>query len=265
MANKVTLSAVVALLGIAAFCVPAAIAQEEQKPVVEEKAKGPELDEGAQKIWDAWKKKEYHLARDGLTKASFKFAMKGGGPMGGMNVDGSYVWDGKKGTVKWDDPNMGAMMSQGGRDPGEMYAEWFAADKAEKDLAGVKITSSQDGEHTLLKAEGKSESGISEMRFDKEGVLRKMLIKQNSPQMGGEMTIKFDVEYEEHEGKLLKTGYAGTVASAMGEMKLSVSIAYETKGKYRVPVKHVNTINFGGQEMTRTTDFSDWKFDDEVK
>ena len=258
MKHKQIAITVIAALAITALFIPVAFAEEE-------KAKGPELDEGAKKLWEGWKKKEYHLSQKGLKKASFKFAMKAGGPMGGMNTDGTYTWDGQKGAVKFADPAMGAMLAQSGQDVGKMYEEWFVANKAEKDLAGTKITSSQDGEYTLLKVDGKNEAGISEMRFDKEGVLKKMLIKQNSPQMGGEMTIKFEIKYEEYEGQLLSAGYDGTVKSAMGEMKMSVSISYETKGKYRVPVKHVNSIEFGGQEMKRTTDFTDWKFDDDVK
>ena len=256
MKHKRLASAVVAI-AIAALFIPVAIAEEE-------KAKGPELDEGAKKLMEGWKTKRYHLADQGLKKASCNLSVKANSPMGAMAVDGSYVWDGAKSTLKWKDPAMGALMEQGGPGLTSMFEEWFDAEKFNKDMAGAKITSSQDGEHTLLKVEGKTESGLSEMRFDKEGVLRKVVIKMDNPQ-AGEMTMKFDVKHEDVDGKLLQSGYEGTLTFAMGEVKIGVTLTFETKGKYRIPVKLVNSSDFGGQKSEQAITFSDWKFDDDVK
>ena len=105
-------------------------AQEEKKeekadPKPAPKVKPVELDELSKKILEAWDKKAYSMSRAGVKKASC--TMKATLDDGGMEMKGSapYKWDGEKGTLEWDNAQLGATLAQRGWSVGQVQAGKF--------------------------------------------------------------------------------------------------------------------------------------------
>ena len=114
------------------------------------KVKGPtSMDELSKELIEAWAKKEYNLGRAGAKQASYKVAAKMDAMGQSQKGTGSYSWDGKAGSLKWDNAQLGGMLAQQGWSATNMdsnfrpraYLEQFdgAALTAVKDEKGAVI------------------------------------------------------------------------------------------------------------------------------
>jgi hypothetical protein len=248
------------LIGVSALLwLPAALAQEAEK----EKPKGPQMDELSQKLVESWEKSRYHLGRLGVKKASCKAQFKMSRMGQETTVNFTYKWDGAKGEIEWENPQMGAMLSQQGRFQ-ESFDEEFRLDSFKKSLGTAKCTAKATEEGSVITVEGKTKAGYKSLTFDKHGVLTQIAMEVEG-QMGPQK-ISFKLSYTKVDGKYLRSGQEGEVETAMGRMAMSGKLTYAKVGDYQVKQKLATEISMGGTPMgAHSMTFSDWKFNDDVK
>lgn len=254
------LRVVLALCGLV-FLLPAVCAQEEAKK--EQPKKGPQLDEVSKKLLSNWDKSIYHLGRLGVKKASckVKFTMSQMGQEMGANF--TYTWDGQKGKLEWDNPQMGAMVGRGGFQ--ERFDGEFKNEPFEKQLGTAKCTAkaTESGGHVVT-VEGKTKSGVKSFTFDKDGVLTQ-LVMEIQGQMGGMQKMTMKLTYTVVDGKYLVSGQTGEMEGGMGKMGLDIKFTYTQVGGFHVKLKQVTNVSMGGAPMgAHTMLFSDWKLNEDV-
>ena len=249
---------VLALCGLSALLLlPAAYAQEETK----EQPKGPQIDEMSKKLLENWEKSTYHLGRLGVKKASckVKFTMSQMGQ--DMAANFTYKWDGEKGKIEWDNPQMGAMFARGGFQ--ERFDSEFKKESLTDQFGTAKCTAKATETGHVLTVEGKTKAGFKSFTFDKDGVLKQVTM-ESAGQMGPQnVTMKF--VYTKVDGKYLVSSQDGEVDGGMGKMSLAFSFTYTKVGDYQVKQKQVTNVSMGGAPMgAHTMVFSDWKINDAV-
>jgi hypothetical protein len=254
---EMKLRVVLALCGLVVLF-PAIHAQEEKK---EAPKKGPQLDETSKKLLSNWDKCVYHLGRQGVKKASckVKFTMSQMGQETVVNFN--YKWDGTKGTLECDNPQMAAMIAQGGVQA--QFDSEFRDEPFEKQLGTAKCTATATETGHVIKIEGKTKAGFKSITFDKEGVLTDVALDRQG-QMG-QQRMKMKFAYTKLDGKYLVSAQTGEMGGGMGQMSLDIKFTYAKVGDYQVKQKQVTNILMGGARMGgHTMEFSDWKLNDDV-
>lgn len=251
------LRVVLALCGLVVLF-PAIHAQEEKK---EAPKKGPQLDETSKKLLSNWDKCVYHVGRQGVKKASckVKFTMSQMGQDTVVNFN--YKWDGTKGTVECDNPQMGAMITQGGVQA--QFDSEFRDEPFEKQLGTAKCTATATETGHVIKIEGKTKAGLQSFTFDKDGVFTGMATNRQGPMGPQKMKMKFT--YTKVDGKYLVAAQTGEMEGGRGKVSLDIKFTYAKVGDYHVKQKQVTNILMGGARMGgHTMEFSDWKLNDDV-
>jgi len=254
------LRVVLALCGLSALLLfPAVYAQDETKEAP--KPKGPQMDELSKKLLENWERSTYHLGRLGVKKASckVKFTMSQMGEE--MAANFTYKWDGEKGKIEWDNPQMGAMFGPGG------FQERFDSDFKRVPLAEqfgtAKCTAKTTETGHVITVDGKTKSGFKSFTFDKDGVLTQVSM-ETTGQMGPQK-VTMNLAYTKVDGKYLVTSQNGEADGGMGKMNLVFKFTYTKVGDYQVKQKQITNISTGGAPRgSHTMVFSDWKINDAV-
>lgn len=249
------LRVVLALCGLSAFLL---FAQEEQK----EAPRGPQLDEMSKQLLTSWEKHTYHLGRLGVKKASCKVKVSMTHQMGAMEANLTYKWDGQKGTVSWDNPQMGAMLDQGGRISQALDGD-FKHEPFEQRLSTAKCVAQATETGHVVTVEGKTKMGFKSLTFDKDGVLVGLSLEMAS-QMGSQK-VKVKPAYTKVDGKYLVSSQRMDIESGMGQMDMANEYTYTKVGNYHVKQKQTSSMTMAGaQVFSRTMVFSDWKLNEAV-
>ena len=158
------------MLAVPAAAQDAPPAAEEKKPA--EKPAGPEFDEGARKIWDAWKRMQYNLGAAGVKRCTHKIAASVTAMGQSMEGTAVFTWDGEKGSLKWDNPQLGAMLGQQGWSV-QNLSQAYQAELMNEMLAGCKVTLKSGETEDRLEVAGKGKVPAKAFVFGKDGVLKK--------------------------------------------------------------------------------------------
>lgn len=250
---------VLALCGLL-LLLPSVYAQE-AKEDKKEAPKGAQMDEVSKKLLENFEKSTYHLGRLGVKKASckVKFMMNQMGQE--MVVNLTYKWDGEKGKLEWDNPQMGAMFARGGFQ--DRFDSDFKQESFEKQLAGAKCTAKATETGHVVTVEGKTKAGFKSFTFDKDGVLTQLRMDTQGQMGPQKMTMK--LFYTKVDGKYLPSSQKGEMEGGMGKMGLDIKFTYTKVGDYHVKQRQVTNVSMGGAPMgAHTMEFSDWKFNDDV-
>ncbi|MHC4931759.1 MAG: hypothetical protein ACYTGV_06170 [Planctomycetota bacterium] len=249
-----------ACLFLALFALPAALAQDAE----EKKTEGPQMDAISKKLLEDWRKSEYHLGRAGVKKASCTTKLNMTRGEQSMSLSITYKWDGDKSTLDFDNPQMGAAMNQGGG-MARQFEERFKSEDLMKSFGSAKLTAKESEQGTVVAVTGKAKGGITSFTFNKEGVVTEMTADTPS-RMGGTVPVKITPTYEKVDGMYFRTGQTVEAeVPGMGKIISTTKITYVKVGSFRPVKKSETSTTAGGMPAgSRSFEYSDWKFNEEV-
>ncbi len=244
---------------------PVAVAPQEKKPV--------EMDGPARTTIDKWNAMAYHLGTAGVKKISFKMEVILPLKLQ-MNVDqappkmkgiGSYYFDGSKknpkGSLTWDNDYVRGQMTRQGWDPEHLDLNFIAAGWL-RTLDDCKLTA-KDGadDETCLIVEGNSKEFFRELRFNKEGVLTRVILEIPRPNDGPAWAESIRT-YKMVDGKHLLTGWK-TDAPDLNWV-FEFKFIYRQVGKFHVLDHVVENATHEGKPESKILRFKDYKFNDDA-
>jgi hypothetical protein len=236
--------------------------QDEKK----EKPKVPEMDDLSRKTLETYRKIVYHPGLAGVKKASFTIKVKIDSPMGAQQTKGTYKWDGKKGSLEWDNAGMSAMLGQRGIDKEEFDGD-FDVDAHLTTLAGAKLTAKQkDDGKILVTVEGKTKANIKSFLFAKIGLVEQMVVSADTG-MGTKQDLTMHFVYRKEGDKHLETGQSFEIEmGGMGKMSVKREKTYEKVSGFWLRKKVVSQTKMGERAMGgMTLELTEWKLNDDVK
>lgn len=133
---------------------------------------------------------------------------------------GTYRWDGAKGSLRWDDPAVGALLARQGWSV-RSFDSLFRDDIFLNALRPARLTAKPDGKGTTVVVDGAPGSGFTSLRFDADGVLA----SAKGP------ALSIDWHYERAGDHYLLTGWTITLA---GGARDTARVTYGRQGPYRV-------------------------------
>jgi hypothetical protein len=246
---------------------PAVKPVEETAEEAAEEPGPPEFDEGAKKIWDAWKRMHYNLGEEGVKRASHgvEATVKMMGQT--MQATGVFKWDGEKGSLDWKGNQQASMMlAQQGWGVDQMSSH-YRKDGLEDGLEGCKITLRAGETEDRLEVAGAAGSApIKAFIFGKDGVLKGMVLEIPDPGTGQAIPVDFDMGFKKLDnGKYFNTGWEFTANFSMGAFTEKTTLTVEKRGAFYVLTAADSNGMMGGQPMmSKTLRFTDWKFNDDV-
>ncbi len=223
------------------------------------------IDEISQAALDAWNKMAYSAGALGAKRASAACVGAAEGMMGKLDAKGTYVWDGKKGKLAWNNAMLAQAFQMQGLDAGTIDGI-FESKGFEDELKGVTLTGTKTESGVEVAVTGVSDKGVQGLRFNAEGHLTTVKAAQEAPGMG-KMQFEVVFSYEKKGDKQRMTGWVVNVdLGPQGKVVDTTTITWTTVGAYDVYAKIVSTATMGGQSAgTKTMVLSDWKFNDDVK
>ena len=232
------------------------LGQEEKKE--EAKPKPVELDELSKKLLDDWDKKVYSASKAGVKKASCTIKAT----VGAMKGSAPYKWDGKKGSLAWDNAQLGATLAQQGWSV-QAINERMKAEPYRKAFEGCKLTAKAEEDQTRIKIEG--HKNITEYVFTKEGVFKGLTLEMANP-MGGKTKLVLDMPQKKEGDHYVEAGWTLQVDTPMGKFMDKTTVTYGKVGDFLVITKAVSEQTMGGNPSgSKVIEFTDWKFNDDVK
>lgn len=244
------------ILAVLALALGVAAAGEEE-PVP------PEMDDRSRELLEAWEKKEYNLGRAGAEKASFKLSAHVRGRVDGHTA-ASYVWDGEKGTLDFEDPEIGGFLAQQGWN-NRMFDPWFRGGAFRDDMRGTKLTAEErDDGTTVVAISGEEVGDVSELRFDASGVLV-AVVSEARMEKGATVPVVIRLTYRKESGLYLLAGFTAEVRTPVDPYVEETTFEHRKVGVFVVPAKAESTATIGGKPAgSKRILFSDWKFNDDV-
>lgn len=212
---------------------------------------------------DRWEAMEYHLGRAGVKTVSFTVKVSAKSPLGDAEATGKYTFNGKKGSLKWDNAGLGDMLTTRGWSQ-ETFDRMFIADSHRAGLKGTELTAKKKGDATIITVGGKTKGGYKEFHYDKDGVGRKFTI-QVSDATVGDVDAIIAVKYEKIGGKHVRMGWSFDLDTPMGAFHGDVSIKNKKVGKFHLYGTVVEKQTMGEQSVGSTTlTFSDYKINGSI-
>ncbi len=230
------------------------------KPVV--------MDETTRTLWKAFLTKSYNLARAGVRKASFKVKVRLTVAVLDKSVEGTafYRFDGKKGKLTWDVPELGAALARQGFSAERLDFE-FREDAWAGRLAGCRLVAEnrEDGT-TKVVVKGEQKEGIRAFVFDREGRISKMIMGFD-PGTGVKRDLPVRLSYAVLDGKYALRSFRFEIdLPGRGRFTEVSTVTYTKVGAYHVRAKLVSVETLAGKPLQeKVFEFSDWKFNDDVK
>ncbi|MDH3590420.1 MAG: hypothetical protein OER88_00980 [Planctomycetota bacterium] len=211
----------------------------------------PVMDDLSKKLLTTWDEKmTYRLSELGVKTATCKAKVDLQSQMGEMTVNAAYKWDGKRGSLTWDNAMVGAQLAQQGMGV-DTFDGHFKTDGLAKGMAGGTFKAT-DADGTVTIAVTGSKDGYKTITF-KDGVLQRFVMSQ--PVMGKVTDITLSFTYQKIGEKYLVSGW--TVALEIPGMGPFQETTTFTIGK--VGEHHVWTSAKAASAMgTRATTF-EWK------
>jgi len=232
----------------------------------EEEATEPEWDATSRKLLDDWETKTYHLGRAGVEKATCNVEFSAQNQMAGtMAMSGTYQWDGDKGTMKWDNGQLAAMLKNRGVSD-DMFTDNFRENVYLAKYGKCKLTAESADDGTKINIEGDNAQHLTALYFDGNGKLTKAEASVD-PGMGQQVPLTITFEYGDVDGKFFqKATKAELEIPGMGKVLSKTEITTEKLGDYWVMTKLQTTTTMNGQPAgTSTITIKDWKFNDDVE
>ncbi|MFB3066430.1 MAG: hypothetical protein ACE10D_07940 [Planctomycetota bacterium] len=226
------------------------------------KEKGPvSMDELSKELLEAWAKKQYNLGRAGAKQASYKIAAKMEVMGQVMECKGDYSWDGKAGSLTWDNAQLGGMLAEQGWSATNMDSNFRTRAWLEQ-FDGATLTAKRDEKGTVVTVKTGKPAGIREVHFDNNGVMTGM--KMEAPnKMGGTMEIVMDLSYKQEGGQYINTGWSFKGELPQGTYSEKTTITSVKAGDFFIITKAVadGKMSMPGGEMAmkKTLTFTDWK------
>ena len=184
-----------------------------------EKGRAASMDELSKRLFDSWSRRQYDLDRAGAKEASCKVRARiGQQPGKTAEASGVYHWDGKRGSLTWDNPKVGKALARQGWGARKLDM-WFKADRRlELDRVKLAATKKEDGT-TVVRADGgkgaRSQVRLKAIHFDRDGILTSEVTSVRGPEGPVDVTMSF--RYEKVGDLLALSGWTmalGTGASS---------------------------------------------------
>ncbi len=213
----------------------------------------PVMDDLSKKLLTTWNEKmNYRLGDRGVKTATCIANVGLTSQMGEMNAVASYTWDGKKGTLTWDNAMVGAQLAQQGMGI-DTFNGHFQAEGMEKGFSGGTFKAT-DAEGTVTIAVTGSAGGFKTIMF-KAGVLQHYVV--NQPVMGKATDIKLTFTHEKIGEKYLVSGWTVELAlPGMGPFKDTTTFTLGKIGEHHVWKSSKSVSAMGTRSVTY-----DWKLD----
>lgn len=223
--------------------------------------KAPDMDERSRELLEAWEKKEYNLGRAGAEKASFKFSAHVQGAVNGQ-TGASYVWDGEKGTLRFDDAAIGESLSREGWND-RTFDSWFRGHPFTHGAKGKLVAEDREDGTAVVKVVDDPEAEVAELHFDTEGVLVAMVSKGRAG--GVTIPVKVTLRYRKESGLYLASGWTAEVRTPGGRYVEETKLEYRKVGVFHVVARAESTATMGGRPAgSKRILFSDWEFNEDV-
>ena len=232
----------------------------------QEKGRPASMDELSKRLFDSWNRSQYDLVRAGAREASCTVrATIGEKPGRTIAASGVYRWDGKKGSLTWDNARVGKALAHQGWGARKIDM-WFKADRRLQ-LDGLKLvaTKNEDGT-TVVRTDSAGQSApgqarLKEIRFDRHGVLTSEVTSVRGP--GGPVDVTMSFKYVKVGDLYAFSGW--TMELGVGATKYSETneVSSVTAGGFFVITEAVARSRVGSppnvMERKRVLTFSDWK------
>lgn len=217
-----------------------------------------EMDALSRATIDRWEAMEYHLGRAGVKTISFTVKVVAKSMLGDADATGQYTFDGKKGTLKWDNAALGGMLATRGWSQ-DTFDRMFIPDSHLRELAKTTLTArKQDGGTTIL-VEGETKGGYKSFHYDADGIARKftMLVEESTM---GELDALVEMTYVKIGRKRVRAGWTVRLEMPMGVFRGTVKIKNKKVGKYHLYDAVTEQQALGEQSIGSTTlTFFDYK------
>ncbi|MFQ5843426.1 MAG: hypothetical protein ACE5JG_00385 [Planctomycetota bacterium] len=233
------------------------------KPAGKPKGKGPgSMDELSKELFDSWLKKQYDLERAGAKSASCKVRVKFRGMTSTRETAGDYSWNGKSGSLTWDDPQLGGALAEQGWSAGKLDM-WFKADLRVERPKGARFTATKRQGGVTIHVDHKGKQiDVKEIRFDQDGVLTSRLARVRGT-VGGEADVTMSFRYEKVGGLYALSGWSLELEIETTKYRETTTITNVEAGGFFILKKAVAdtraTTPQGEMRMRKTLTFSDWK------
>ena len=181
-----------------------------------------------------------------------------------MELKGSapYKWDGEKGTLEWDNAQLGQLLAHQGWSV-QSINERMKAEPYQKAFEGCKLTAKAEEDQTRIKIEG--HKSITEFVFTKEGVFKGLTLEM-ADRTGGKTKLVLDMPQKKEGDHYIETGWTLQADTPMGKLIEKTTLTPGKVGDVLVITKAVSAQTMDGNPSgSKVIEFTDWKFNDDVK
>jgi hypothetical protein len=207
---------------------------------------------------DRWESMEYHLGRAGVKIISFTVKVETMSMFGDATATGKYTFNGKKGSLKWDNAALGDMLATRGWSR-DTFDRMFIPDSHRRELANTELTAEKKGDTTVVRIKGETKAGYKSFHYDKLGVGKKFTMVIKNPEMG-DLDAVVAVRYDKIGNKYVRSGWSIDLDMPMGAFRGTVKIKNKRVGKYHVYGTVTEQQTMGEQSIGNTTlTFTDYK------
>jgi len=226
---------------------------------------GPDpKEELGKELWQSWRARQYDLAGAGAETASCTIHVTLGEPPGRTaEAVGKYAWDGEKGTLLWDDAQLGALLARQGWTAGKIDM-WFRAERLVK-LDGARLTATRTEEGATVRVDTGKPSGLVELRFDGGGVLQSATYRRPGPE--GPVDSKVSFRFASAGDKLVLCGWSMELEVGTSPYSETNTVTLVARGGFHVPASAESVSETGPptarMRMKKSFVFSDWKINGE--
>jgi hypothetical protein len=178
-----------------------------------------------------------------------------------MSGSAAYRWDGERGSLEWDNPQLGATMAREGWSAASAFDVRFRPPPLVREGKLV----AKAGEAGTIITVGGTARGPKELRFDKDGRLAGMVVAMVT---GGAVTeVVLTFAYEQVGEKFAISGWTVEFEiPGIGKAKETTRFTLKEVDGRRVPERaEAKTEGARGPLGSRTIEFADWKFNDDAE
>jgi len=258
----------------------AAETQEDGRPDGGRKETAPvKADATARRLLKGFQERHYHLGAAGVTRARFRVKATVRSMVGMEKGTAQYIWTGKKGLLRWEDPEVGGRLAQQGFSS-SFFGRFFRRNRWWEMYEGTTLVSKErdDGRTEIIVLAGNPEQvkgnaepaeknhqqnpgRVRSLLFDKKGILTEIVSEAESG-LGKIQKATTKLRHEVLDGELVTKGWnVETTVPGLGRLTDRTEISYERKAGFLVPVKVCSTARMGDREVgSRVLELTGWEF-----
>lgn len=205
-----------------------------------------------------WEALEYHLGRTGVEKVSFKVKIAANSALGEATATGTYGFNGKAGTLKWDKPEYRRMFLERGWSAAT-FDRLFVADFHRRALAKTKLTARKTATGVSIEVQGKHPVQFRSFHYNADGIAVRAELGLPAPTAKKGATIL--LQHRKFGRFQLRTGFTSKLPTETGDtLTARVDYTYKAVGKYQVYAKVTETLHLGKEKVgAHVLTFTDYK------